>query len=169
MTMTAEAIIEALEMKPHPEGGYYCETYRAADTITADALPKRFPDDRALGTAIYFLLPGGDVSCFHRLRCDELWHFYCGNPLVIHLLDPAGAYREIHLGPDIAAGERPQAVVPHAHWVGATVTEPEGFALVGCTTTPGFEFADFEMGGRNALLAAYPRHAQVITRLSYEL
>lgn len=168
MTHTAKSIIDTLGMQPHPEGGYYVETYRSDETIAVNALPARFPGDRALGTAIYFLLTSEDISCFHRIRTDEVWHFYCGSVLTIHLLDTRGDYHEILLGTDIANGQRPQAIVPHGYWIGATVTEPDSFVLVGCTTTPGFEFDDFQMGDREALLSAFPRHGTVIRQMSRE-
>ncbi|MDY6904930.1 MAG: cupin domain-containing protein [Thermodesulfobacteriota bacterium] len=166
MNHQAQAIIDALEMKPHPEGGYYTETYRSDEDIAHQALPERFPGDRALGTAIYFLLTSADISCFHRIRTDEIWHFYTGSPLDIHLLNTDGGYQKIRMGTDIANNERPQAVIPHGQWIGASVVEPDSFTLVGCTTCPGFEFDDFEMADRQCLLSNYPRHQGIIRRLT---
>jgi len=144
---TAQDWIEALRLAKHPEGGYYRETYRSTATI----------GDRAVSTAIYFLLPAGEISALHRIKSDELWHFYGGNSLTIHSI--AGRYSTIELSAD-----NPQAVVPAGNWFGATVET--GYALVGCTVAPGFDFRDFEMADRTVLLAAYPQHHQVIERLT---
>ena len=144
---TAQDWIEALRLAKHPEGGYYRETYRSAATI----------GDRAVSTAIYFLLPAGEVSALHRIKSDELWHFYGGNSLTIHSI--AGRYSTIELSAD-----NPQAVVPAGNWFGATVET--GYALVGCTVAPGFDFRDFEMAERSALLAMYPQHRTLIERLT---
>jgi len=144
---TAQDWIEALRLAKHPEGGYYRETYRSTATI----------GDRAVSTAIYFLLPAGEISALHRIKSDELWHFYGGNSLTIHSI--AGRYSTIELSAD-----NPQAVVPAGNWFGATVET--GYALVGCTVAPGFDFRDFEMADRTALLATYPQHRVVIERLT---
>ena len=144
---TAQDWIELLGLVKHPEGGYYRETYRSAATVGA----------RAVSTAIYFLLPAGEVSSLHRIKSDELWHFYAGNPLTIHII--AGRCSTIALNAD-----NPQTVVPAGNWFGATVET--GFALVGCTVAPGFDFCDFEMASRPALLAAYPQHRRIIERLT---
>ena len=144
---TAQDWIEALRLAKHPEGGYYRETYRSATTI----------GERAVSTAICFLLPAGEVSALHRIKSDELWHFYGGNSLTIHIV--AGRYSTIELSAD-----NPQAVVPAGNWFGATVET--GYALVGCTVAPGFDFRDFEMADRTTLLAAYPQHRAVIERLT---
>ena len=152
---TAQDWIAALPLIPHPEGGYYRETYRSPMAV---ALPG-FSGERAVSTAIYFLLPAGEVSAFHRIKSDELWHFYTGQLLTIHGIDPAGGYSTIELGPG-----QPQAVVPAGSWFGATVDS--GYALVGCTVAPGFDFSDFELASRSALLAQYPQHRPIIERLT---
>lgn len=146
---TAHDWIESLRLVKHPEGGYYRETYRSVATI----------GERAVSTAIYFLLPAGEVSALHRIKSDELWHFYAGNPLTIHIIASDGRYFAIILNAD-----NPQAVVPSECWFGATVAT--GYALVGCTVAPGFDFCDFEMAERTTLLAAYPQHRAVIERLT---
>ena len=132
---TAESIIEALRLRPHPEGGHYAETWRA------DAPG----DERPAGTAIYFLLRAGERSHWHRVDAAEVWHFYAGEPLTLSIADASGAADpEKHLvGPDLAAGQRPQVVVPAGAWQSA---ESAGaWTLVGCTVSPGFEFAGFEL------------------------
>ena len=114
---------------------------------------------RAVSTAIYFLLPATEVSALHRIKSDEVWHFYAGYPLTIHMIAATGRYSTI-----VVSAEHPQAVVPAGCWFGATVEN--GFALVGCTVAPGFDFHDFEMAERTAMLATYPQHRHVIERLT---
>ncbi len=163
---TAAYFTERLRLAPHPEGGYYRETYRSSETVARGALPKRFPGARAISTAIYFLLPSGDVSRFHRLRSDELWHFHAGSALVIVLLESGGDAREIVLGDDPDRGETFQAVVPAGSWFGAYVRAAGSFALAGCTVAPGFDFADFELADGAALLRRFPEQAALIARLT---
>lgn len=164
----AQQWIRALELKPHPEGGWFREIYRAADTIPRSSLPVRFAGDRQFSTAIYFLLDRGECSALHRINQDELWHFYDGAPLTIHMIDAAGAYASVTLGRNVQAGETLVAVVPAGTLFGATVDDPEGYTLVGCTVAPGFEFADFEMPDRAELLARHPQHEQLINDLTKE-
>ena len=130
---TAE-IIRLLDLKPHPEGGYFREMFRDPKVI----------DGRAASTAIYFLLARGERSHWHRVDAVEVWHYYAGAPLVLEMAaDEAGPVRRMKLGPDIAMGERPQDVVAAGHWQAA---ESMGeWTLAGCTVAPGFEFANFEM------------------------
>ncbi len=165
--MTAAASwIRRLKLRRHPEGGYYRETYRSRDTVRAGALPRRLAGSRCCSTAIYFLLRGKDISALHRLRCDELWHFYAGGALSIQIITPAGRRRTIKLGKHPGRGEAFQAVIPAGCWFGAAVNRPRAYALVGCTVAPGFDFADFEPGDRRQLLAQYPQHARLIRRLT---
>lgn len=131
--MDPRDLVDLLGLRPHPEGGWYRETWRAAA-----------PDGgRAAGTAIYFLLEAGQVSRWHRVDAAEIWHWYAGGPLQMALSPERGSRQSPVLGPDLAAGERPQVVVPAGCWQSA---RPLGrYALVGCTVSPGFEFAGFEM------------------------
>ncbi|MFP4445911.1 MAG: cupin domain-containing protein [Desulfosudaceae bacterium] len=163
---TARDYIRAFDLQPHPEGGYFAETYRSAEKIDGPALPERFTGRRALSTAILFLLESGQVSRFHRIRADEIWHFHAGCPLALYLLKDSGTCRRICLGLDIAAGHLPQVLVPHDTWFGAMPLEADTFSLVGCTTAPGFEFSDFELADSAALAADFPRHREIIRRLS---
>lgn len=143
--MAAKEVIEKLDLKPHPEGGYYRETYRSNEFIPQDALPARYGGDRTFGTAIYFLLESSDQSMLHRLKTDEIWHYYSGSPLNIkYYLDEHNAV-EFTLGNDFTAGHIPQIVIPKIYWMVAKPIEPDSYTLVGCTTAPGFEFEDFEM------------------------
>jgi uncharacterized protein len=164
---TAADWIASLGLVPHPEGGFYRETYRAAETIAADHLPARFPGARAFSTAIYFLLPGDQVSLLHRIKSDEVWHFYAGTSLTLALIHPDdGRLEECRLGPDPERGERFQVLVPAGRWYGASVDDPDSYALVGGTVAPGFDFADFELADRETLLARFPQHRPVILRLT---
>jgi len=163
---TADDYIRALKLQPHPEGGWYRESYRSAESIPQDALPERFPGPRRFATAIYFLLTSDSCSALHRIKSDELWHFHAGSALTLHLFDPDADYRALLLGPDPRSGESFQALAPAGCWFGATVEQPESFALVGCTVAPGFDFADFELGERAALLREYPSQRRLIERLT---
>jgi predicted cupin superfamily sugar epimerase len=161
MPSSAAALVHKLALQPHPEGGYYRETYRSSGHIPGDALPAPFSGERNYSTAIYFLLEGGQYSAFHRILSDECWHFYQGIPLHIYVLHPSGALETIVLGNDSVF----QAVVPAGCWFASRPSGPEGYSLVGCTVAPGFDFADFEMAGAEALTAAYPPHAALIGAL----
>jgi predicted cupin superfamily sugar epimerase len=156
--------IDRLGLLPHPEGGFYRETYRAAEGIARDALPERFSGDRAFSTAILFLLTRDNFSALHRIRQDEVWHHYDGDTLTVHVIDGAGEYRPIRLGKDAASV--PQAVVFAGALFGASVEPPGEYALVGCTVAPGFDFADFKMPPRADLLRDYARHAAIVERLT---
>ncbi|RAK70476.1 cupin domain-containing protein [Hymenobacter edaphi] len=158
--MTAQDIIRHLQLLPHPEGGYYRETYRAAQALSTDAGHRR-----SVSTAIYYLLENQDKSHFHRIQSDELWFFHQGQALEIVVLSD-GQARSIVLGPDFAAGEVPQAVVPAGAWFGARLQEGAGFALVSCTVAPGFDFADFELAQRAELTAEFPQLRELIAQFT---
>lgn len=164
--MTADDIIERLHLQPHPEGGYYRQTYQAADLLSAGGLPDRYTGARAASTTIYFLLRDDEVSRLHRLASDEVWHFYFGDPLVIHVITPEGERSDQVLGHDFWSGQQPQFVVPQGCWFGAAMREPGGFALVGNTVAPAFDFDDFELADRVRLTSAWPQHADLIRRLT---
>ena len=167
--LSAEAArwIERLDLGPHPEGGYFRETYRAAESVDRAALPLRYDGPRAFMTAIFFLLPGGEISALHRLRSDELWFFHAGSALTVVTLAEDGALVETRLGPDADRGECWQATAGAGQWFGAMVEAPQSFALVGCTVAPGFEFADFELAERAALVRRFPQHRATIERLTH--
>jgi predicted cupin superfamily sugar epimerase len=132
--MSAAAIIQALELKPHPEGGHYRETFRHAPP----------QGGRGAMTAIYYLLQEGEVSAWHRVDAAEIWHFYAGAPLALSLSPDGRRQQTVTLGPDVAAGERPQVLVPEGQWQSARTRG--AWTLVGCTVGPAFEFTGFEMG-----------------------
>ena len=168
MEKNAQYWIDRLHLSPHPEGGHYRQTYRSDLTIVRSALPSGFNGDRAASTAIYFLLDGRDFSAFHRIAADELWHFYAGSTLVVSVLDPEGNHHELLLGDRPEAGEVFQAVVKAGCWFASRLKDEAGYALVGCTVAPGFDFADFELATRSQLLRIYPMHQQLITELTRE-
>lgn len=161
-----EQWIQALQLQPHPEGGWFREVYRAEETIPQQSLPGSFSGDRHFSTAIYFLLNGTDFSAFHRIGQDELWHFYDGGSLTIHTIDPAGNYLAVPLGRNIEDGEALMVVVKAGWLFGATVSDTHTYGLVGCTVAPGFDFDDFEMPSRTQLLEQYPQHQGVIEKLT---
>ncbi|HQB84240.1 MAG TPA: cupin domain-containing protein [Candidatus Rifleibacterium sp.] len=161
----AQNWIDALKMQPHPEGGWFAEVFRAAGTIAASALPGHV-GARPFLTSIYFMLVPGSVSRFHRLKSDEIWYHHAGGSLNIHQIDAAGNYSVARLGCNLAAGEKLQVVVPAGVWFGATLSGDEE-ALVGCAVAPGFDFADFEMPDRSAMLKLFPQHAPIIERLTW--
>ena len=166
MTASAKYWIDKLGLIAHPEGGYYRETYRSGLSIAQEALPSQFNGPRLVSTAIYFLLEGEIFSAFHRLRSDELWHFYAGAPFVVHVIEEDGRYSEISLGSNPDAGERLQAVVKAGCWFASRVKDPESFALAGCTVAPGFDFEDFELGKRSNLIKLYPQRRELIEQLT---
>ena len=164
---SAEELIRHLGLVPHPkEGGFFRETYRAAESWSAPALPKRYQGPRSASTAIYYLLTPNTFSALHRLQTDEIFHFYLGDPIRMLQLDPDGQGRTIVLGSKVLEDQHLQVVVPNGIWQGSYL-EPGGtFALVGCTVAPGFEFADYESGDRQALQSQYPAFADMIQRLT---
>jgi predicted cupin superfamily sugar epimerase len=161
MHSDAEEVAKHLVLSPHPEGGFYRETWRSPLTI-----PCPGGRQRAASTAIYFLLPAGTFSAWHRVASDEVWHHYDGDPVDLHLIDERdGGHTIVVLGRDLRRGERPQLVVPAGVWQ-AAAPRGERYALCGCTVAPGFDFADFEMPSRADLLARLPWHADVVTRFT---
>jgi uncharacterized protein len=165
--VTAEEIIALLGLTEHPrEGGFFTETYRATEGVPAADLPARYGGARAFGTAIYYLLTPRTVSPLHRLQSDEVFHFYLGDPVEMLLLGPGSTGRLAILGPDLAAGMRPQVVVPRGVWQGARLAAGGAYALLGTTVAPGFDYGDYEDGERDALIAAHPEHAERIRALT---
>lgn len=157
--ISVQDLIALYDLQPHPEGGYFKETYRASEKLLQTALPERLSGDRNISTAIFFLLPEGEKSHLHRIKSDEVWHFYLGGPLTIVQLHPDGKMSTIVLGRDVKHGQSLQHVVPNGCWFGAIPNRGSGFSFVGCTVATGFDFADFEMGNRSDLLKQYP-HAK---------
>src|SRR5687768_2706913 len=162
--MTARHYIKYLQLLPHPEGGYYKESYRPSGILSASCLPS-FGGNRSFSTAIYFLLEQGDFSAFHRIKSDECWHFYEGGTLLIHVLQQNGEYICKRLGKNLEDGETLQFVVPAGAWFASEPAIGTSFTLVGCTVAPGFDFEDFEMAKKENLVQEFPEHTSLIKRL----
>jgi len=152
-----EQIIETLGLLPHPEGGFYKETYRSELTLEGK--------ERQLLTSIYFLLTSENVSRLHRIKSDELWYFHAGSPLIVHTLSERGHVQH-HLGLDLSKGQQPFLWIPKNTIFGSTVLEKDGFSLVSCAVAPGFDFRDFELFDRQTLLEAYPEYREIVERLT---
>jgi predicted cupin superfamily sugar epimerase len=152
-------------MQPHPEGGWYKETYRSSNSIPESAL-NGFQGHRSYSTGIYFLLTKENFSAFHRIKSDEMWHFYDGDGLVIHEVTEKGTYIEHKLGLNIEEGEQPQLVIQANSWFASEVKPSGEWCLVGCTVSPGFDFQDFELAERKSLVKEFPDHDELITRLT---
>ena len=162
--INADYWIKKFGLKRHPEGGYFKETYRSSEVILKHALPARFNGDRVFSTCIYFLLDKKEFSAFHVIQQDEVWHFYEGSSLTIHIIDQKGEYTTVKLGKNIKDGESFQAVARSGCWFAAAVKNTESYSLVGCTVAPGFDFADFKMADRNNLVELYPEHRDIIEK-----
>ena len=177
--MTAEELIMQLDLKPHKEGGFFAEAWRSPEKLAVNALPPRYSGSRTLSTSIYYLLTSDTFSRMHRLRSDEVFHFYLGDPVEMLLLGPrSGRDKQMEhdvppgiitiLGNDIKAGQRPQIVVPRGTWQGAHLLSKKkgAFALMGTTTAPGFEYDDYQEGERARLVEEYPGFAEKIRELT---
>jgi predicted cupin superfamily sugar epimerase len=157
--------IEQLKLEPHPEGGYYRETYRATETFAAAALPSKFPGNRSFCTAIVYLLEANDFSAFHRIRSDETWHFYGGDPLEVHVL-AEGRHRCVTLGRQPHHQQQLQWTVQANTWFASRPQRGGRYSLVGCTVSPGFDFEDFEMATAAQLTREFPQHTQLIREMT---
>ncbi len=166
--MTSKDWVEYLKLTKHPEGGYYKETYRSKDLISKQGLPEKFPGSRTVSTAIYFLLEQGNFSAFHRIKSDEMWHFYEGDMIEIFAIKSNGVLQKIKLGKNPKNGEVFQAVIPADTWFASRVNKNGTFGLVGCTVAPGFDFMDFEMAERKELIEEFPVHEEIINSLTRE-
>jgi predicted cupin superfamily sugar epimerase len=160
--MTVEELIKHFMMLPHPEGGWYKETYRSNEIFPGTALPERFDGNREFSTAIYFLLEKNNFSAFHRIKSDECWHFYAGDPLEIFIIRGNGKMDRVVLGNDISKGHCFQYVVPANSWFASRTMEGGEFSFVGCTVSPGFDFSDFEMADPVKLSSEFPASASII-------
>ena len=162
MSTLTEYYIKKLNLESHPEGGYFKETYRSP--ISTDY--KNFKGPRNVSTGIYFMLTRGNFSAFHRIKSDEMWHFYSGDSLNVYVIYPEGKLEVIKLGLDLDSGQQPQAVVPAGCWFASRVVDDGDFSLVGCTVAPGFDFNDFEMAERQELIEEFPQHREIIFELT---
>jgi predicted cupin superfamily sugar epimerase len=158
-----DVLIEKFGLQPHPEGGFFRETFRGAARVLRET---SLEENRSASTAIYYMLCDGAHSAWHRIKSDEVWHFYAGAPINIHVIDTAGRLHTHRLGNALTHVDAVfQAVVPAGQWFAAELCDPSTFALVGCTVAPGFEFSEFELADIAGLVTAHPRHANVICRL----
>ena len=155
-----EDLIKKLELIPHPEGGFYRETYRSKETCLNNS--------RNLKTVIYFLLRSDDISHFHRIKSDEIWYYHAGSPLIVHSIDQNGLYTEQKVGINFENNEIPQYLVPKNTIFGSSVLEKDTYSLVSCSVSPGFDFNDFELFKRKDLLTKYPQHTDIINRMTLE-
>lgn len=162
--MDADEVIAMLELKPLPEeGGFYREIYRARGIIPGGALPTH-GGARVHSTSIYYLVTPEELSTLHRVRSDEIFHFYRGDPVEMVQIDASGALHEVVLGSRFEAGHQLQTLVPGGMWQGMKLCDGGSWALMGCTVAPGFEPADFETKTRAELVEQYPRHRHIIER-----
>jgi predicted cupin superfamily sugar epimerase len=161
-----QKLIEQFSLEEHPEGGYFKETYRSECTIPEAVLGDNFDGDRNYSTSIYFLLTSDTFSAFHKIHQDEMWHFYQGSPLTIHMISPKGEYTKQVVGLNFEEGELPQFTVPKETWFASEVNDPDNYAFVGCTVSPGFDIRDFELPERIELTELHPQHQKVIKRLT---
>lgn len=161
-----QELIQKLDLQPHPEGGYFKEVYRSKGSIAKSYLGDEYSSDRNYATSIYFLLTSDSFSAFHKINQDETWHFYKGDPLVLHIISKEGNYSSTIIGNDIVNGEVPQFTVKGGDWFAAEVKDNGSFSLVGCTVAPGFHFDDFVLPRRDALIELFPQHAKIIQQLT---
>jgi hypothetical protein len=161
-------LIDKLNLLPHPEGGYFSEVYKADEFISLNALPKRFRSSRVFSTSIYFLLVKNQISHFHKIQSDEIWHFYKGSSVTIHKIDENGNYSLQKLGNNFLNDELPQIVIKNNTWFAAEIDDKNYYSLVGCTVSPGFEFEDFKLGKREELIDKFPHHKELIVKLTKE-
>lgn len=162
-----EEIIEKLNLGPHPEGGYFRESYRSSGEIDKKSLPIGYQGNRNYATCIYFLLTSDTFSAFHKIKQDEIWHFYTGSPIKLHMISDEGIYSEHVIGSNFLDEETPQFVVPGNHWFAAETLGTNDYSLVGCSVSPGFDFKDFVLPKRKELLAKFPEHEEILTRLTH--
>lgn len=165
--MKINDIIEKFDLNQHPEGGYFKETYRSSGSIANENLSADFTGDRNYSTGIYFLLTSDSFSAFHKINQDEMWHFYLGTTLKLHMISPEGEYSYVLIGNNIIDNEVPQFVVPAQFWFAAEVLEENSYAFTGCTVAPGFDFKDFVLPVRKELIDLFPQHEEIITRLTH--
>jgi predicted cupin superfamily sugar epimerase len=166
MDKRVNIIIKKLGLRKHIEGGYFSETYRSKEIIKKNYLRDKFSDERNLSTAIYFLLTNKDFSAFHRLKSDEIWHFYEGSSLNIYTISKTGNLKILKLGNNLVKNETFQITINSGQWFAAEIADDNSYCLVGCTVSPGFDFRDFELGKREELIKLYPQHKKIINKLT---
>ena len=166
MNLNSKEIINYLNLTPHPEGGYFKETYRSRESIINSDLWDGAKGTRNYSTAIYFMLEGQQYSAFHKIKQDEIWHFYAGEAILIHMIDNNGIYQSVTIGNKIKQAEYFQYVIPANTWFASELKFKKGFSLCGCTVSPGFDFKDFEMPSRKYVIEKFPKLKKIIYRLT---
>jgi len=163
----SQEIINKLNLKEHPEGGYFSETYRSELKIPTRVLGDDYNGDRNCATCIYFMLTSEKFSAFHKINQDEIWHYYKGVSLQLHIISKEGNYSFVMIGNDFDKNEVPQYMVKGGDWFAAEVLEKDSYTLVGCTVSPGFDFADFVLPKRENLIQLFPKHSEIISKLTH--
>lgn len=163
-----QEIIKTLNLQPHPEGGYYKETYRSEGVINTDSLDKNYSGERNYSTSIYFLLTSDNFSAFHKINQDEIWYFHEGSSIQLHTISEDGKHQQFTIGNDITKNESPQLIVPGNHWFAAKVNNANSYALVSCSVSPGFDFSDFVLPTRKELSNLFPQHKEVINEFTHK-
>ena len=164
--MTVDFLVKELNLLPHPEGGFYKETYRSGLEITESCLPDDFKGNRNIATCIYFLIENGNFSALHKIKSDETWHFYYGDALEVVEIDSEGTLTKTTIGSNLLNGETFQYTVKANNWFGSRVSGDGKFSLVGCSVYPGFDFNDFELATKDNLTNLYPQHQVIIDELT---
>jgi predicted cupin superfamily sugar epimerase len=162
---SAQTWIQHLKMNRHVEGGWYSEVYRSSLLLPAAQISPAFTGDRSASTHIYFLLEKENFSAFHRIRSDEIWHFYSGHPIIVYEIEPSGEITEHLLGNDPSAAQSLCCVIKANNWFASKVVTGGEYGLAGCTVAPGFDFADFELAEKEKLQKEFPQHTELIGSL----
>jgi len=165
--MNAQEIIEYYNLKKHPEGGFYKEMYRSNGKILSKNLPSNFQGNRNFCTSIYFLLTSEKLSAFHKINQDEIWYFYAGSSVKIHIISPQGKYTTVIVGQDFREQEHFQYTVLANHYFAAEVVLENSYSFVGCTVSPGFDFRDFNLPSRKSLSEEFPEHSKIIKQFTH--
>lgn len=163
-----QEIIKSLDLQPHPEGGYYKETYRSEGVINIDSLDKNYSGERNYSTSIYFLLTSNDFSAFHKINQDEIWYFHEGSSIQLHTISEDGKHQQFTIGNDITKNDSPQLIVPGNHWFAAKINNTDSYALVSCSVSPGFDFSDFILPTRKELSNLFPQHKELINEFTHK-
>ncbi|MCL5031379.1 MAG: cupin domain-containing protein [Bacteroidetes bacterium] len=148
------------------EGGYFKENYRSNEFFQSEYLPARFTTNKNFSTSIYFLLDCDQVSAFHRLKSDEIWHYYDGSSVKIFEIEEDGNLMEFSLGKNLDEGEMFQVVIKRNSWFAAEVTDKNSYCLIGCTVSPGFDYGDFELADRTSLIKQFPQYEEIIKKFT---
>jgi predicted cupin superfamily sugar epimerase len=157
--------IKKLKLQKHPEGGYFTRTYVSDKNIN---LPG-YDGFRSTCTAIYYMLTGNQFASFHTIKSDEIWHFYSGSSLTLHMINSNSKMEQIQVGPNYDRGERFQVIIKSGCWFAATLNDKKSYSLVGCTVSPGFDYRDWRLGDRKKLLKMYPQYEKLIKKYTREL